>query len=78
MGWRSQSLATRRNPARTTTPDSPDLPADQPWDRASPAAGPTTTGNQIRAHEAAIRDFVAMVDPVTGYIEDADDGVDDV
>jgi hypothetical protein len=31
-----------------------------------------------RAHEAAIRDFVAMVDPVTGYIEDADDDVDDV
>jgi hypothetical protein len=34
--------------------------------------------DSTRAHEAAIRDFVAMVDPVTGYIEDADDDVDDV
>jgi hypothetical protein len=30
-----------------------------------------------RTHEAAIRDFIAMVDPVTGYIEDADEDVDD-
>ena len=29
------------------------------------------------AHVAAIRDFISMVDPVGGYIEDADD-VDDV
>ena len=32
-----------------------------------------------RAHVEAIRDFISVVDPVTGYIEDADeDGEDDV
>ncbi|MCB0896624.1 MAG: hypothetical protein KDB43_14855 [Nocardioidaceae bacterium] len=30
------------------------------------------------AHEAAIRAFIAIVDPGTGYIEDADDEMDDV
>ncbi|HTW16627.1 MAG TPA: hypothetical protein VMF51_15925 [Nocardioides sp.] len=28
----------------------------------------------IAGHADAIRDFIAMVDPVTGYIEDDDDG----